>query len=498
MSIKAALSKPYARFMVQRRKAWSNHPLKTQEKWMHYLIKKAAGTAFGNDHSLESITDYASWKSSIPIREYEGLLPYVERVLKGEDDVLWPGRPQYLAKTSGTTAGAKYIPITRQSMPFHIRSAKMALLSYIDETGNADFVNGKMIFLQGSPALEDKNGLSIGRLSGITAHHVPAYLQTNRLPSLKTNLIEDWESKVDAIVEETVGQDLRLISGIPSWVQMYFEKLLAYTGKKSVIEVFPNFQLFVYGGVNFAPYQQRFKELIGKDIPSIELFPASEGFFAYQDSQKAKGLLLECNSGMFYEFIPVEEFHDESPTRVWLKDVELDRNYVLIINSVAGLWGYNIGDTVRFVSKDPYRLVVSGRLKHFTSAFGEHVIAEEVESAMEEVMDATACSVTEFHLAPQVTPAEGLPYHEWFIEFSTEPQSMEAFAKQLDEALIRRNPYYKDLIHGHVLRPLVIRRMKEGGFKAMMSERGKLGGQNKVPRLANDRSVADILTRFMA
>ena len=498
MGIKAALSRPYAAFLVRTRSHWTSNAVKTQAKWMAYMVQKAKETRFGKDHDFSKIHSYADFKKNIPVQDYEALLPYIEPMLKGEADILWPGKPLYLAKTSGTTAGAKYIPITSESMPFHIKSAKMALLSYIHESRKADFVDGMMIFLQGSPALEEKNGLQIGRLSGITAHHVPAYLQRNRLPSKETNLIEDWEKKVDAIVRETADQDLRLISGIPSWVQMYFERLLEFTGKKTVKEVFPNFSLFVYGGVNFAPYQQRFKELIGAEIPSIELFPASEGFFAYQDSQKEEGLLLELDSGMFYEFIPVEEFGKEDARRIWLDEVELGQNYALIVNSVAGLWGYNIGDTVKFVSKEPYRIIVTGRLKHFTSAFGEHVIAEEVEGAMKEVCEAHGCSIVEFHLAPEVTPEHGLPYHEWFIEFSKKPRDEELFAKELDEALVKRNPYYKDLIKGSVLRPLVIRSIKANGFMEMMKERGKLGGQNKIPRLANDRNIAKVLMRYSA
>jgi hypothetical protein len=499
MGIKAALSRPYAAYMVKKRNfTMVADPIKTQKKWMDYLLRKAELTAFGINHSFPKIRTYSDWKKNIPVRDYEELLPYFERILNGEESILWPGRPQYLAKTSGTTAGAKYIPITRQSMPFHIQSAKMALLSYIHESRRADFVDGKMIFLQGSPALEDKNGLKIGRLSGITAHHVPAYLQRNRLPSKETNLIADWEQKVDAIVLETADQDLRLISGIPAWVQMYFERLLEHTGKKTVMEVFPNFSLFVYGGVNFAPYKQRFRELIGADIPSVELFPASEGFFAYQDTQHAEGLLLELDSGIFYEFIPVEEFGKPDAKRIWLDEVEIGQNYALIVNSVAGLWGYNIGDTVKFVSTEPHRIIVTGRLKHFTSAFGEHVIAEEVESAMQEVCEALNCSTVEFHLAPQVTPSDGLPYHEWFIEFAKKPEDEVAFAKLLYEALVKRNPYYKDLIKGSVLRPLRIQNVKQNGFMEMMKERGKLGGQNKIPRLANDRKIADVLSRFSA
>ncbi|NNC84317.1 MAG: GH3 auxin-responsive promoter family protein [Flavobacteriales bacterium] len=494
MGVKAALSVLYAKQQIHLRSKWVRSPLDTQIKWMKHLVAQGKYTVYGKDKGVGDITDHRAWRDSIPVVDYEGIRPYMERVLEGEQDVLWPGRPLYVAKTSGTTSGAKYIPLTEESMPFHIRSAKMALLSYIHESGNTEFVDGKMLFLQGSPALTEQNGLKIGRLSGITAHHVPAYLQRNRVPTLETNLIEDWEQKVMAIVKETSVQDMRLISGIPSWMQMYFEKLLEHSGKETVKEVFPNFSLMVHGGVNYRPYQNRFLELIGAEVDNLELYPASEGFIAYQDTLDQEGLLLELNSGIFYEFIPADEFFNDEPKRLWLDEIELGVNYVLIINSVAGLWGYNIGDTVKFVSKDPYRIVVTGRIKHFTSAFGEHVIAEEVERAMEEASKALDIVVSEFHVAPEIHPQEGLPYHEWFIEMEERPSDIEDLTRLLEKSMVAQNPYYRDLIEGKVLRPLVIRVLPSGSFKRMMESRGKLGGQNKVPRLANDRKIADLLT----
>ena len=492
MGLKGKLSKWYASRQIGMQKQSISNPLSCQLYWRSYLLHKGSRTAYGIQHQLDRVKDYESWKERIPVKDYEGLQPFIARILEGEPNVLWPNRPSYMAKTSGTTSGAKYIPISKKTMPFHIKSAKMALLSYIHETGKTDFVDGKMIFLQGSPETLKKNGIRIGRLSGITAHHVPAYLQSNRLPSMQVNRIEDWEKKVDAIVEETIGQDLRLISGIPSWVQMYFEKLLDATGKSTVLEVFPNFSLFVHGGVNFAPYSERFRSLIGGQVPSIELYPASEGFIAYQDSQDQEGLLLEVDSGMFFEFIPVDEVGSDGPTRIWLEDVELGVNYVLIINSAAGLWGYNIGDTVRFVSKSPYRLVVTGRVKHFTSAFGEHVIADEVERAASMISKEMGLVIREFHVAPQVSPESGLPYHEWFIEMD-DHEKLEEVAERLDEAMVEQNPYCRDLIEGKVLRPLRITQVPSGAFERMMHARGKLGGQNKIPRLANDRSIAELL-----
>jgi hypothetical protein len=383
-------------------------------------------------------------------------------------------------------------------MPFHIEAARNAILHYIHETGNADFVNGKMIFLQGSPILEEKNGIQLGRLSGIVAHFVPKYLQKNRMPTFETNCIEDWETKVDAIVEETYHEDMTVISGIPSWVQMYFEKL-QQKAKKPVGELFKNFNLFIYGGVNFEPYRAKFENLIGRKVDSIELFPASEGFFAYQDSQKEKGMLLLLNSGIFYEFIKSEEFFTDpetsGPRRYTIGEVELNVNYVLIISTNAGLWGYNIGDTVQFTSLKPYRVIVSGRIKHFISAFGEHVIGKEVEHALKQAMENTSIQINEFTVAPQITPTDGLPYHEWFIEFENDPENVEAFAEAIDNVMRNQNTYYDDLIVGKVLRKLVITKVAKNSFQDYMKSIGKLGGQNKIPRLSNDRTIADLLKR---
>lgn len=494
MSIKAFAAKIFAKYIKYKTQKWTKHPLQTQEKVFLDLIKKAKDTDFGKDHDFNNIQTYKDFTERVPIRDYEGLKHYADKVVSGKADVLWPGKPLYFAKTSGTTSGAKYIPLTRDSMPYHIEAARDAILHYIAETGNAKFVDGKMIFLQGSPELEEKNGVRLGRLSGIVAHYVPSYLQKNRLPSWETNCIDDWETKVAAIVEETKNMNMTVISGIPSWVQMYFEQLQKKTGKK-VGDLFPEFELFIYGGVNYEPYRAKFENLIGRKVDSIELYPASEGFFAFQDSQTEKGMLLLLNSGIFYEFIKAAEFFDENPRRLRINEVELDTNYVMIISSNAGLWGYNIGDTVQFTSLMPYRVVVSGRIKHFISAFGEHVIAKEVEHALQEaVSESTGVRINEFTVAPNITPQEGgLPYHQWFIEFHNEPKNIAEFAQKIDTALQGQNSYYLDLIKGKILQTLKIVPMKKDSFNDYMKSQGKLGGQNKLPRLSNDRNIAEKL-----
>ena len=489
LSLKSALAKPFAKRIYKKVQKWANNPIETQNKVFQDLISEATSTQFGQDHDFVSINNHEDFLKRVPVRDYEALKPYVEKMVAGEEDILWKGKPIYFAKTSGTTSGSKYIPITKESMPSHVEAARNAILFYIHETGNSKFVDGKMIFLQGSPVLNEQNGVQLGRLSGIVAHYVPKYLQKNRLPSWKTNCIEDWETKVDAIVEETLPKNMTIISGIPSWVQMYFEKLQQKTGKK-VGDIFKNFNLFIFGGVNYEPYRAKFENLIGRKVDSIELYPASEGFFAFQDKQNEKGMLLQLNSGIFYEFIKADEFFDENPKRITVKDVEVGINYVMIISTNAGLWAYNIGDTVQFTSTKPYRVIVSGRIKHFISAFGEHVIGKEVEQAMQEATLNSNVRISEFTVAPQISPKEGLPYHEWFIEFENEPENLSALAKKIDESLQKQNSYYFDLIKGGVLQPLKITKVKHGGFQEYMKSIGKLGGQNKLPRLSNDRKIA--------
>lgn len=497
MGIKSLLAKPFARYIANKVKKDAAMAIQHQQQTFRYLMQQVANTNFGKDHHLQAETTYEQFKQLVPVRDYEGLKTYFDALVEGHANVLWPGKPIYFAKTSGTTSGVKYIPITRESIPYHINSARNALLCYIAETGNAQFVDGKLIFLSGSPVLDMKNGIHTGRLSGIVNHHVPQYLRRNQLPSFETNCIEDWEQKVDAIVEETFNQNMTLISGIPPWVQMYFDRLSLKSGGKPIKDIFPEFNLFVYGGVNFEPYRAKLEQSIGKKVDTIETYPASEGFFAYQDTRDAEGLLLLTNNKMFYEFIPVDEFFSENPSRYSLAEVELNRNYVLVLNTNAGLFGYNIGDTIKFVSLNPYRILVTGRVKHFISAFGEHVIGEEVEQALMSVAKRHGIEVIEFTVAPQVNPPEGgLPYHEWLIAFANQPDNLVGFATEVDMALQQKNIYYKDLIEGTILRPLVIKTLAPDAFIQYMKSEGKLGGQNKVPRLSNDRNIASKLAQY--
>ena len=496
MGIKSKLIKPFANRITRNIERRAKKPVKEQNRIFRDLIARARNTQFGQDHDFQTISNYPDFRDRVPIRDYEGIKPYIEKIKMGTRDVLWPGLPLFFAKTSGTTSGVKYIPLTKESMPHHVNTARDSLFNYFSRTGKGNYFDAKMIYLSGSPELNKVNGIHTGRLSGIVNHQIPKWALANKLPSYAINCIEDWEEKVSKMVSESASQDVRLIGGIPPWVQMYYEKLLEYTGKQKIKEVFPNLSVFVYGGVNYEPYRQALEELVGDSIDSVETYPASEGFFAFQDMQPHQGLLLNVWSGMFYEFVPATEIFDENPTRLFLEDVELHQNYALLISSNAGLWAYNLGDTVEFVSKNPFRIKVTGRVKHFISAFGEHVIGKEVEEAMLKASSQMNIHIVEFTVAPQVNPEQGLPYHEWFVEMEKPIDDIELFAQKLDTCLQGQNIYYQDLIEGKILKPAQVTLLKKGAFRHYMHSIGKLGGQNKVPRLSNDRKIANALKEY--
>lgn len=493
MKIKSFLARPYASIVHSRLRKSMTTAVADQQAILQQLLKIAAITSFGKEHGLDKVKNYDEYKQAVPIRDYEAFKPYIEQIKNGQQNVLWKGRPIYFAKTSGTTSGAKYIPITKDSIPNHIDTARNALLCYMIESGNTSFADGKMIFLSGSPELERMGGIPTGRLSGIVNHFIPGYLKGNQLPSYETNCIEDWEVKLGKIVEETINKNMTLISGIPPWVQMYFDWLMEKSDGKKIKELFPKLQVIVHGGVNFEPYRSKLFDSLGGKVDMVETFPASEGFFAFQDTLDKEGLLLNTDSGIFFEFIPAGEIFNEHPTRLSLADVKVGENYALIINSNAGLWGYSIGDTVRFVSTDPYRIVVTGRIKHFISAFGEHVIGEEVDQAILQAAKEHNVHITEYTVAPMIQTDGELPFHEWFVEFEREPADMKGFARMVDNNLRQRNIYYDDLITGGILQPLKIQPMQKQAFIEYMKSVGRLGGQNKVPRLSNDRNLVNAL-----
>ncbi len=498
MKIKSFLARPYASIIHGKIRKGMLQAVADQHNILQQLLKTGSDTGFGKDHQLKDVKKHAEYIQAVPIRDYEGFRPYIELIKEGQQHVLWKGKPIYFAKTSGTTSGVKYIPITRDSIPNHINTARNALLCYMVESGNTAFADGRMIFLSGSPVLERVGGIPTGRLSGIVNHFVPRYLRSNQLPSYETNCIEDWEVKLGKIVAETLGENMTLISGIPPWIQMYFDWLMEEGGGEKIKTIFPNLQVIVHGGVNFDPYRSKLLDSLGGSVDTVETFPASEGFFAFQDTLDKEGLLLNTNSGIFFEFIPAGEIFQDNPARLSLSEVKTGENYALIVSSNAGLWGYNIGDTVRFVSTDPYRIVVTGRIKHYISAFGEHVIGEEVEQALLHAAEMHNVRVIEFTVAPQIAVSGELPYHEWFIEFENGPDDLTVFARTADDHLRSRNIYYEDLVAGGILQPLKVRVMKRQAFQEYMKTQGKLGGQNKVPRLSNDRKIADALSLWVA
>ena len=468
-----------------------------QQRTFDDLIRQGRQTAFGRDHGFDGIRSYADFQAQVPVRTYEELRPWLDRVAQGEEGVTWPGKPLYLAKTSGTTSGAKYIPITRASIRKQILGARDTLMMYMAETGSAAFLEGKMMFLSGSPEIEtNAHGIRTGRLSGIVNHFVPRYLTRNRVPSWEVNVIEDWEEKVRAIVAEIHDADLRLISGIPPWVHMLVEELAQQTGK-TPLEAWPNLEIFVQGGVDYSPYRPLFEAAFGEQVAVRELFPASEGFFAFQDRGDDPGLALMPNYGIFYEFIPLSAYGQPGARRLTLAEVVPDEQYALIVSTNAGLWAYDIGDTVKFTSVDPWKVRVSGRVKHFISAFGEHVIGEEVNHAIMVAVEATGASFHEFTVAPLIREEKGASAHEWLIEFVQEPADLEVFREALDQALRARNPYYEDLRAGNILRRAEVRMLEPQACRAYMKAIGKLGGQNKFPRLSNDRHIADALYPYV-
>jgi hypothetical protein len=499
MAWKSKVIKPFGRRIQKSISKHRQQAVEDQVAIFNNNITKAKNTVFGLNHGFDQIKSYKDYMDHVPIRDYEGLRSYIDQIIEGNKNVLWPGQPKYFAKTSGTTSGVKYIPITSDSIPNHINTARNALFNLCSMRNDFRVFDGKMIFLSGSPVLEEKGGIPTGRLSGIVNHFIPGWLKQNQLPTFETNCISEWADKLDAVIRETKDQDMRLISGIPPWIQMYYEQLIETTGKNNVGSIFANYSMFIYGGVNYEPYRSSLEQLVGRSLVTLETYPASEGFIAFQDTVINEGLLLNTHSGIFFEFVPADEIFNEYPTRLMLDTVETGVNYAIIINNNAGLWGYNIGDTVEFVSLNPYRIKVTGRIKHFISAFGEHVIGKEVDEAMVRTAAKHQCEINEFTVAPQVNPDDkSLPYHEWFIEFGKEPADLGQFSRDLDLSLREQNLYYDDLINGQILQPAVIRVLTKGTFRGVMHKKGKLGGQNKVPRLSNDRDLAGDIESFLA
>lgn len=498
MGIISLLAKPIGRYIHRQVKSMANNALQDQTRIFQYLIQKGKETRFGKDHHFDQVRSILNFQTRVPIRDYEQMKDYISEIKSGKSDVLWPGKPLYFAKTSGTTSGVKYIPISKESMQYHFSSARNAVFNYAVQINDFSYLDGKLIFLSGSPETELVGGIPTGRLSGLVNLHIPSLFKKSQLPSFETNCIEDWDTKLNKILDECIGQDLRLISGIPPWVKMFADRILEKTGKETIREVFPNLKMLVSGGVNFAPYKKHYENLFGERIPRVDTYPASEGFIGFQFEPNDPALILNTNAGIFFEFVTLDELNRENPHRISLEDVKTNITYAILLSTNAGLWCYNIGDTIEFVSLNPFRFIINGRVSQYISAFGEHVIEREVETALLQTSEIHKVSVGEYTVAPQVNPIDGgKPFHEWFIDFEKLPVDLAAFSSELDKRMCCQNIYYKDLIDGHILRPLQIRLMQRLSFIDFMRSIGKLGGQNKIPHLRNDRKIADELSPFL-
>jgi len=467
--------------------------IKDQSVVLKTILKRGARSLFARDLNLSKKTTYHKFKQNTPITDYEYIKPYVRKISEGKKNVLTQGAPAYFAITSGTTSGTKYIPLTKEMMSFQTQAIKELLLLYAYQANSYIISNVGMMFIQGSPELKYFNQIPYAKLSGIAARHIPFFLKKNRYPSMKTNCISNWSEKISKIVEETHNKDMSIIGGIPPWVLTYFESLLNYTNKKNVLDVFPNLKLYIHGGTCFDSYRDSFLNFCG-NIDTLEVYPASEGFFAYQNILQEQGLLLLTNHGVFYEFIKLEDYKKGGRGRICLEDVVKDVDYVMIVSTIAGLWAYNTGDTVRFVSTKPYKILFSGRESQFCSAFGEHVIEKEVQLALKKTIELVGGSVAEFSVCPCVLERPKLSHHIWFVEFIKKPSNLNLFTKTLNEELENQNIYYKDLIVSGVIGPLKVFCVKKGGFNEYMKSIGKFGGQNKCPHLSNDTKIGDFLT----
>ncbi len=471
----------------------SNFTLSNQQKVFKQIVLNGSRSSFAKDFGISKSMSYNKFINRVPLLSYEDFKKYINRISLGEKNILTSGTPSYFAITSGTTSGTKYIPLTKEMMNMQTRAIKELLLLYAYQKNYYNIVGAGMMFIQGSPSLRRFNNMPYGKLSGIAAHHVPFYLKKNRFPSMETNQITPWGEKIKLIAKETINKDMHIIGGIPPWVITYFKELLSLARCERVKDVFPNLQVYIHGGTSFESYKKNFFKLCGS-VDTLEVYPASEGFFAYQDVIEDKALKLLTNHGVFYEFVSLDDYNAGlEQNRVPVEGVDLNIDYVMIVTTIAGLWSYNTGDTVRFVSKNPYKILFSGRASQFCSTFGEHVIEKEVLSSLEEAVLCFGGVVVEFTVAPYISDSTSC--HQWFVEFSVTPNSISSFRKKLCETMRRQNPYYKDLVDSGVIKTLELKPVKSGGFAAYMKSIGKFGGQNKCPHLTNNRSIADFLIK---
>lgn len=477
------------------------YPHDVQNELFYNLISEAENTEWGIKYAYSSIKNINDFKARVPISRYEDIEPFVSRLLNGEHNLLWPTETRWFAKSSGTTnAKSKFIPVTVDSLnDCHYKAGKDLLALYLHKNPDAEFLSGKTIGVAGSSKLSDTNDYFIGDLSAILMSNLPLWAHFTKSPNLSIALMDDWSKKLELIVENTINDDIRAISGVPSWMLVILEKVLEVTGKAKVRDVWPNFELVVHGGVSMSPYIKHFEKIMDSRVNYQEVYNASEGFFAIQDSSERDDLLLMLDYGIYYEFIPLEDLEKSNPQALTLEQVELGVNYALLISTNAGLWRYLIGDTIIFTSKMPYRIRISGRTKSFINVAGEEIIVDNADFAIKHACQNTGAIVKEYTAAPLLDNINKRITHQWLIEFEKEPADLMFFTELLDNALKTKNSDYEaKRFQNMVLEAPVIIKMPEDAFIMWLSKTGRLGGQYKVPRLSNNRGIIDELKKVLS
>lgn len=489
-----------ARLRMWRIQAMMEHPVESQREVLQDLVTSAQYTEFGRAHRFSRLFNVRAFKETVPIHTYEDLKPYIERIMDGEQNVLWNTPIHWFAKSSGTTSDkSKFIPVSQESLEdCHFKAAKDVVTLYYHFNPDSDLLTGKGLVIGGSHTISQLNEEShYGDLSAVLLQNSPFWGGWIRTPELSIALMDEWESKIEKLAASTIQENVTSISGVPTWTLVLFRRILEITGKSCIAEVWPQLEVYMHGGVSFVPYREQFRQLIGKDINYLEMYNASEGFFAAQDRPGEEGMLLFTDHGIFMEFMPVEEYGKADPQTIGLGEVELGKQYALVISTNGGLWRYLVGDTIQFTSLQPFRIKVSGRLKHFINAFGEEVIVDNADHAIATASRQTGAVVRDYTAGPVYFSQDGNGAHEWLIEFDKAPDNMEHFAYELDQALKACNSDYEAKRHKDIaLRMPIVNRIPEGSFSAWLKSRNKLGGQHKIPRLSNDRTYLDEILRM--
>ncbi len=485
-----------ARFRLWRIEHWVNNPVAAQRQVLQHLITSAQYTEFGRKYNFDKLFTIKDFKQSVPIHEYDNLKPYIERLMNGEENILWNTPVNWFAQSSGTTSDkSKFIPITEESLEeTHFQGAKDVLALYYNFNPDSDLLTGKGLVIGGSHQVNKLNDeTQYGDLSAVLMQNTPFWGHWLRTPELSIALLDEWEDKIEKLAHSTMLENVTSISGVPTWTLILIKRMLELSGKQTLKEIWPNLELYIHGGVSFTPYKEQFAKLIGGHINYLNLYNASEGFFGAQDQPgDDEGMLLFLDHGIFYEFLPVQEYGKQQPETIGLDNVELGKNYAPVISSNGGLWRYLIGDTVQFTSLAPFRIKVSGRLKHFINAFGEELIVDNSDRAIAVACQKTGSTFNDYTAAPVYFSDHGNGSHEWLIEFETAPKDLGLFTFELDTALKNCNSDYEAKRHKDIaLRMPIVKALPRDTFNNWLKSKNKLGGQHKVPRLSNDRNYVD-------